>query len=276
MKGRAMKRMLVLLIASLMVLMACGGGSAPSSTSSASPKHVSPFDGTSGYILQFGDDFKLGMNAVDDFGISVVIAMDVSGSMADPPQSGGEAKYVQAAKALSTVASYLEALASKQKDLKIQVCILKFSSGVDVVLPLTTLNTTGVVILNAAISPKNFTPNAGTAIGGAMEVGTRILAQSGTIFNSLIIVTDGENNVGPDPRDVMKAIYSNRNTATTQDYKISTSTQLVSFVGFDVQSHQFKEFHDLGARITSANSQVEIENGLKSFLEADITKLEGK
>ncbi len=265
-------KMLALAAVSLMVLMACGGGS---STSSSSPKR-SPFDGTRGYILQFGDDFKPGMNAVDDFGISVVIAMDVSGSMSEPPRSGGQPKYIQATKALSTVAGYLETLTSKQKDLRIKVSILRFSNDADVVLPLTTLDADGIARLGAVINPDNFIPSSGTAIGKAMEAGSKMLAQSGTIFNSLIVVTDGENNVRPDPRDVMAAMYSNRNTATTEDFKVITSSQLVSFVGFDVKSSQFNDFHELGARITSADSQAEIENGLKSFLEADITKLEGK
>lgn len=265
-----MKKILALCAASLLVLAACGGGSG------APRPGRSPFAGTPGYVLQFGDDFKPGMNSVDDFGISVVIAMDVSGSMSERPRSGGDAKYLQATRALSTVAGYLEGLAARQKDLKIRVSILKFSDDVDIVLPLVTMDADGVARLNAAINPDNFLPINKTAIGRAMEVGSKILAQSGTIFNSLIVVTDGENNVNPDPRDVMKAMYSNRNTATTSDFKVSTSSQLVSFVGFDVQSKQFDDFHQLGARITSADSQTEIEDGLRSFLEADVTKLEGK
>jgi hypothetical protein len=43
-----------------------------------------------------------------------------------------------------------------------------------------------------------------------------------------------------------------------------------------VTSPQFGEFHERGARISAANNQEELEQGLKSFLEADITKLEGK
>ena len=74
----------------------------------------------------------------------------------------------------------------------------------------------------------------------------------------------------------MDAIYANRNTATTKDYAVMTSTQLVSFVGFDVTSPQFGRFHEKGARISSADNQAELEQGLRAFLEADITKLEGK
>jgi len=225
MTGGAMKKICALCATSLMILAACGGGSG------APRAGRSPFAGTPGYILQFGDDFKPGMNAVDDFGISVVIAMDVSGSMSERPRSGGEAKYVQAARALSTVAAYLESLAAREKDLKIRVGILKFSDEVDIVLPLVTVDADGSAQLDAAINPNNFFPVNKTAIGSAMEAGTKILAQSGTIFNSLIVVTDGENNVNPDPRDVMKAIYADRNTATTADFKVTTSSQLVSFVG---------------------------------------------
>jgi hypothetical protein len=269
-----MRKLVALFAVALLVLAACGGGSPPAAAPPA--PRPSPFAGTEGYILEFGKEFKPGMNAVDEFGISVVIAMDVSGSMAQPPKSGGQPKYVQATGALATVAHYLQTLAAKQKDLKIRVGILKFSDGVDVVLPLSTLDARGIEALAGVIKPGNFAPVNGTGIGRAMEAGSRILAQSGTIFNSMIVVTDGENNLKPDPRDVMKAMYSNRNSATTTDFRVNTSSQLVSFVGFDVQSKQFEDFHSLGARITSANSQKEIENGLRSFLEADIIKLEGK
>jgi von Willebrand factor type A domain len=275
-----MKKTFFILLAVLLVLVGCGGPAPSNSSGAPAPKpHQSPFEGTPGYILQFNkDNFKTGMNAVDDFGISVAIAMDVSGSMADPPESqpGGTPKFVQATRALNTVANYLEGLAQKQKNMKIRVCLLKFSGGVDVILPLTTLNAEGIAKLNAALNPENFRPDGSTAIGKAMETESEILAQSGTIFNSMIIVTDGENNRDPDPRDVMKALYGDRNNITTDDMKITTSSQLVSFVGFDVQSNQFDEFHNLGARITSADNQAEIESALKSFLEADITKLEAK
>jgi hypothetical protein len=234
------------------------------------------FQGTDGYVLQFGKDFKAGMNSVDDVGISVAIILDVSGSMSNPPGSGGEPKYLQASKAIATITSYLEGLTRRQKDLKVQVTLLKFSNGVDTVLPMTQLTPAGIAKLKGAEDPANFQPNGNTAIGAALEAGAQALAQSGTIFNSLIIITDGENNVEPDPLKVMDAIYANRNNASTKDFQIATSTQLVSIVGFDVSSPQFAKFHDRGARISAAGNQAELEEGLRSLLEADITKLEGR
>ncbi len=227
-----------------------------------------------GYELSFGDDFKAGMNYVDDLGISIVIAMDVSGSMSNRPQTGGEVKYLQAANALRTVADYLASLSVSMPDIRVNVAILSFSSGVKTVLPLTVLDKEGIARMRTACDARNFEPKGTTAIGKALERGSEILAQSGTIFNSLIVVTDGENTNPPKPEEVMKAIYANRNNKSTEDNPIRTSTQLVSIVTFDVKSPEFDRLHDMGARIISASDRKELESGLKGLLEADITKLE--
>jgi von Willebrand factor type A domain len=271
-----MKKLTPLLFILALILGGCTAKVQPSD-STEPLKHKSPFEGTPGYILKFNkNDFKTGLNPVGDFGISVVIAVDISGSMADRPRSGGDAKYLQSAAALKTVANFLENIARTQKDLKVQVALMKFDDFTDLVMPLTLLNEAGIALLDRKVDPRNFEPNGGTAIGKAMEAGTEILAQSGTVIKSLIIVTDGENNVSPDPEDVMKAIYTNRNNISTEDMNITTNAQLTSFVGFDIQSPQFGKFRDLGARITSADNQEEIEKGLRSFLEADIKGLENK
>ena len=75
---------------------------------------------------------------------------------------------------------------------------------------------------------------------------------------------------------VIEAIYSNRNTASTADIRVNTDTQLLSFIGFDVDNGQFGDYAKLGARITATDDQTGLENSLKSLLEADITKLEAK
>lgn len=265
-----MKKITYLVLIALL-LASCGGKAPVSSSPSeeSTPRY-------SGYTLQFGEDFKAGMNFVDDFGISVAIVVDVSGSMGDRPSSGGDQKYIQASNALVTIATYLENLAKTQPDLKIQVSVLKFSGGVTEVLPLTILNPDGIAKLKSVCNPRYFTPDGGTAIGRAVEAGAKVLAQSGTIFNSLIVITDGENSGGPDPVEVIKALYSNHNTASTTDYPVSTSTQLLSFVGFDISQSKFGKYHDMGARVTSASNQAELETSLRALLEADITKLEGK
>lgn len=260
-----MKKLLFILLASVMVFVSCARNESDAAVSQIKKE----------FQLTFSDDFNSGMNAVDDVGISIVLVVDVSGSMSNSPSSLGQPKYIQAASALETVSLYLSDLARKQKDMKVNVAVLKFSNTVSTVLPLTVLNEEGIERLKKACISENFEPKGATAIGLALQKSSEILAQSGTIFNSMIIITDGENTIAPDPNKIIDAIYANRNNKTTENVMIRTSTQLMSFIGFDIDSDMFSSFHEKGARITSAGNQKELEDSLKSLLEADITKLEG-
>ena len=103
-----------------------------------------------------------------------------------------------------------------------------------------------------------------------------MLAQSGTIFKSLIVITDGENTEGVDPETVLKAIVENRNNKTTPDFPVETSMILTSFVGFDIDSKVFGNLHEIGARVMSAGNKEELDASLKNIFVADITRLEAK
>ena len=249
-------------------------GNAPEA-SLAPPQH--PFSGD-GYVLQFGSDFKVGMNAVDDLGLSVVVAMDQSGSMADPPESGArQAKYIQAARAMNQIVDFLEQNFSTAAagGLKLKVGLIGFSDGVNDIFPLTEMNPAGFAKLRQVLAdPGVFDPGGKTAIGAALEHGSFLLAQSGTILKSLIVVSDGENNLAPEPVEVLRAINQNRVDVSTVDQPVYTSGTLVSFVGFDIASGGFANLHQEGARITSAADQTELQSALKQILIADITRLE--
>lgn len=92
----------------------------------------------------------------------------------------------------------------------------------------------------------------------------------------MIVISDGENTGSLIPDVALDALYDNRNTASTADYEVRTSSQMVSFVGFDVSSGIFDNVKKKGARVASATNQAELEQSLTSLLEADITKLESK
>src|SRR6478609_733530 len=106
-----------------LLLMACAPAQVETSSTSGSESKGPRFP--SGYVMDFGNDFKAGMNSVDDFGISIVIVMDTSGSMSEVPSSGGRSKYVQSMWALDTVERYLETVAAKYPDMKVQVGLAK-------------------------------------------------------------------------------------------------------------------------------------------------------
>lgn len=141
---------------------------------------------------------------------------------------------------------------------------------------MTLLNEEGIGKLVDAVDIRNFEPDGGTSIGLAIEAGSCVLAQSGTILNSLIIISDGENTGTLTPDKALEALYANKNTASTEEYTIITNSQMVSFIGFDIGSGIFNNLNKMGARVMSASNQNELENSLKSLLEADITKLENK
>lgn len=261
---------LVLVVAGLVLFWAVGGlRSCPSRSATKRPAN---------YVLKFSPDFQPALSFRDDLGLAVVVAIDVSGSMGDRPATGPQvAKYIQASGALTEVLKVLEGLVASQKDggLLVKLSLISFSDQVRVLLPATVLNRETLRSLEAyASEPDNFRPGGSTAIGAAVEKGTEILAQSGTIMRSLIVISDGENTTGVAPESVLDAVYGNRNSASTAEVPVTTSSTLVSFIGFDIDKAKFSGLAEKGARVTGAADQAELVAELKGLLEADITKLE--
>lgn len=244
------------------------------------------------FQLQFNDSFQTGMNSVDDLGLSVVLAVDCSGSMGDFPYgavSGQNSakgvaekeKYKSAAESLNNIVEYLEGFyltKAKKENLKLKIGIITFNHDVKILYNLTEVNEVIFKQLKALTSNiSNFYPEGATAIGSALAVGTEILAQSGTIFKSLIAITDGENTDGVSPDIALEAIVENRNNKSTTDFPIITNSVLVTFIGFDFNnSNYFKSLNDIGARIAYASNKEELIKSLENIFEADITKLEAK
>lgn len=228
------------------------------------------------YALRFGEGFLPQYASRDDLGISVVLAVDSSGSMADVPAAGGGPKYRQAAEAFGQVVDVLERLTRDSPEGQvIKAGVLVFNSEVREVMPLTTLDSGGLARLRSLVrDPATFRPGGQTAIGAALERGVEWLAQSGTILRSVIVVTDGENTTGVAPAWVLSAVYNNRNTASAPDLPVFTNSTLVSFIGFDIDAGRFRALERYGARITSASDQAQLAAVLSNLLEADIRKLE--
>lgn len=243
--------------------------------SSEAPAPERPFSGE-GYVLDFTEDFNPGLAGIDDLGISIVLAIDVSGSMADPPASGGSEKYLQASAALTSIVDFLERFsAAEGKGMLLKVALIRFDDDVDTPFGLTVMNKDSFTALRAVVAdPGTFEPGGKTSLGLAIEWAAEILAQSGTIFKSTIVLSDGENTLGPEPADVLYGINNNRVDASTVDVPISTRGTLVSFVGFDIDSSAFADLAELGARVSTANNQAQLESALTTLLVADITRLE--
>ncbi len=231
-----------------------------------------------GYEITFGENFKKGLASQDDLGISIIVGVDTSGSMGETARGDNAPKYRIASQSMSEIVGFLESIYNtqfKKENLKLKLGILKFSSSVDVLYDLTEMDMEKFKDLKRIVgNPNTFSPDGGTAIGDTMEKGIEMLSQSGTIFRSLIVITDGENTQGVDPAKVMKAMVENRNNKNTEDYPVLTSTILTSFVGFDINASVFQNLNDLGARVTSAQNREQLNQSLRTIFVADITKLE--
>lgn len=242
-------------------------------------KYSSHSYSNSKYTLKFGNNFNKGDAIKSEMGISVLIAVDCSGSMDDYPASGGkDHKYVIASRALTKIINFLEDFyknkASKE-GLILKIGIIKFSSDTKIVSKLLKMNLANFTRLRQITSnPNNFYPEGATAIGSVLEVGSEMLAQSETIFKSFIIITDGENTEGINPEVVLKAIVENVNNKSTTDFPIYTDNILVSFIGFDIGQYVFDNLHKIGARVMSAGNEKALEDALKNIFLTDISKLE--
>lgn len=261
-------------IFSIVCLIICLLVSCTAKSEGTEKKEQPLFNKKDGYILNYSSNFDKVRNAVDDFGVSFVIAVDVSGSMSSSSRANRNSKYIQAANSLRSIAVFIKELKEENPDILINVGVLSFDNTVKTVMPFTEMNAEGIDQFVAVSNPQNFRPDGSTAIGRAIEASSEILAQSGTILNSMIVITDGENNVNPEPGLVIDALYKNRNNISTESFRILTSTQLISLISFDIDSSLFREYEKQGITVFSANDQEELEATLKDLLIADISKLE--
>lgn len=236
----------------------------------------------SGYYLKFSDDFNKGLNYKDDLGLSIIIAIDCSGSMDEKILNGNymNKKYIIASESLTELINFFESFYNKnlKKDnIILKVGLIKFSSNVEILFDLKEMNAINFSSLKTITNNiSNFYPVGKTCIGDTMEKGAELLAQSGTIFKSLIIITDGENTSGTEPQLVLNAIVNNYNNKSTKDMTVTTNNILVSLIGFDINSSKFNNLHDEGARIITAVDKKQLNESLINLFLTDITKLEAK
>jgi hypothetical protein len=256
-------------------------GSTPNTTQAKeSSSEASVWQEPLRYQLVFGDNFNKSLASQDELGLSIIIAVDCSGSMSEAPKSDptGKVKYHIASESLTEIITFLTDFYEKQikqENTILKLGLLTFNSQPRILYNLQAVTAKSLSELKAITSkPENFEPNDKTALGDTLKMGTEILAQSGTIFKSLILITDGLNTTGDEPTDVLSAIIENRNNKNTRDFPVITNSILVSFIGFDIDSDEFSNLADLGARVTSAANRLELNESLKRLFLADITRLE--
>lgn len=197
-------------------------------------------------------------------GVALSIVMDTSGSMKDavPDQRGGRSPKSQIAnRALLAIVERLEAFAkpSESGPARALKCgLVAFRNGQAVErIPLGDFDAAGLRAWAGSTRP-----DGGTPLGGALELGAKQVLGSGLGRKHILVVTDGENTVGPDPVAVMPRLRARAAQAQT--------SIALHFVAFDVDAKVFKGVKDGGATVVSASDEAQLKTQLQYILERKI------
>lgn len=193
--------------------------------------------------------------------VAIAIVYDTSGSMGDAVKrkaGGGEPKYVIANRALGVVVSKLEKFAASGGH-KIQAGLFVFrDKGSQEVVKIGPFDAAALRGWIAGFSR----PTGGTPLGAAVADAARALAGTKAGSRHLLVITDGENTVGPAPDALMPGLLGDA-------AKKGTLVQY-HFVAFDVDAGVFAGVKKLGATLVSAADEAQLNDKISIILEEKI------
>lgn len=203
-----------------------------------------------------------GQSTNSDPAFALVILYDASGSMNDTVK-GADGK---PAKKYQIANQAVVAIANKLKDFcdgkptNIDAGLVVFSnSDARPAIPLGTFNAAAF----KSWAQSFHSPDGGTPLGEAIKQANSMLAQSKSFKKHILIVTDGESNVGAKPQAVLADMQKNKDMTS------------IYFVAFDVADKVFEPVKALGATVVSASNESELRAqldmivGKKILLEAE-------
>jgi hypothetical protein len=189
-------------------------------------------------------------------GIAVGVALDVSGSMDQvvPDQDGRmQPKIAIARRCVLNILKETDAFLKKHPDQTIEVGVFEFSSRQGQP-PCRQVIPFGPIQLDqSGKAVERMYAKGGTPIGDAIVAVKQKMNLSGLRNQHLLVITDGENNQGYDPGDVVNAIYR------LPDEQIAS----VYFFAFDIAADKFNKVRDGGGLVLSAAN----ESGLQQTLD---------
>ncbi len=189
-------------------------------------------------------------------GIAIGVALDVSGSMDESvaDQDGRmQAKIIIARRCVMNILKETNAFVQKHPDQTVEVGIFEFSSrqgqpSCRQVVPFGPVQPDG-----SRQAIERMRAKGGTPIGDAIVTVKQKMNQTGLKRQHLLVITDGENNQGYDPGDVVNAMYR------LADDQIAS----VYFFAFDIAANKFNKVRDAGGLVLAAAN----EQGLQQTLD---------
>lgn len=173
-------------------------------------------------------------------GVAIAVVVDTSASMTPYRRSA-------AFRALGTLFDNIVKLSSLHPKLEVEVGVYSFASRVETVRSMAPVDRADL-----ASALRRIPESAGlTAIGDAMLVAGRALAASGLRRRHMIVITDGENSWGSDPKDVIAQVTERRITA--------------HFVAFQTEAGTFDFVRDAGGLLLSASDGESLQASLETI-----------
>lgn len=187
--------------------------------------------------------------------VGLFFCLDVSGSMED--SVGGKRKIEISKDAMRKVFAQIAAYQKSHPERRVLVGLCAFSGDARVVLPLAPFNPSALEQQLGKLRT-----GGGTAIGDAIALAMQQLHESAAETRAIIVMTDGENNKGAAPHEVVQAIRDNKNSrnATTGD----TAMHLVAF---DVDSKVFQQVKQSGAAVVESRDARSLQTMLDNIVE---------
>jgi uncharacterized protein YegL len=178
--------------------------------------------GRAGLIVGSLEAIKPKHKAAESRGVGVVILVDTSGSMDDPPKSGGERKILGANRAAAAALTKLKAFQGSNPGVQLSVGVYRFSSSVSPVAKFQKMGPSFPTL-------PALTAEGGTAIGKALLQAKKAMNAAKIKHQHIILITDGENSAGIEPLHVIQAF----NLLSREEFPI------LHFIAFDIQRARF-------------------------------------
>jgi hypothetical protein len=199
--------------------------------------------------------------AAAEEGVALAIVYDTSGSMRDTvPDGAGRpaAKYVIANRALESIARRVETFATNAPGpapRKIYAGLFIFNgNGARAAIPFGPFD---AAVLRGW-GRKFSNPNGGTPLGTAVNAAAQAVLNSNLTRKHVLVITDGESNLGPDPASVMPEL---KRQADQRQTGLS-----FHFIAFDVDAKVFAGVKKLGATVVAASNESQLNTQLEYIL----------
>jgi hypothetical protein len=203
--------------------------------------------------------------AAEDEGVALAIVYDTSGSMAAQVRDAkGQLapKYVIANHALEAVAQRLQAFATNAATgapRKVMTGLFVFADqGATPALPFGPFKAAAL----QAWARDFHTPKGGTPLGNAIRTAAQATLHSNLSRKHVLILTDGESNIGPAPAAVLPEL---KRQADQKQTGVS-----YHFIAFDVNAKVFDGVKKLGATVVGAANETQLNTQLEFILEKKI------